>query len=640
MGLLGNTRNEASFSFLSPRRFRRVNDNKAAHFTSTITWISEDQSKMSLDDNTDPNQPERIKYIPQGLFDNICNEIASGPETAFDMELKKVIFSHVKLPDRLGMKSLDELIKFKTDETYDSIAILKEQLSQLNGQIITLEEKIAPDYREQLESARRAVENELETLKKSRPSEEPEPAVQLKGEMQAVAKSMKVASTKRKSLETEVADAQRQEQRTAYLISITEKVLEQIGNFEEQFVVFANECADLLKQLDIELDTIITLDVNAKPITDRREMLKKQRADVQILLDPVSADSLIAQREGVDEELRKLLAKLDEPNRLYQAYLEDLRKWELQKNQLVGDPDTPNTTKYYDALFAELESVPQKLTDRNRERTVVVKAIYAKIKKLASEYMKLYSPVQKFINDYPLAKKDLQLRFDVSIIDVDFHDRFFDWIGRNVVGSFYGSEPGEQTLKHILNSYDFNVESGVIDFLQDVMDHLTYDKRSANADEVSIPSQLRHGRTIDTLYDYIFSLDYLRPRYVLKLGDKELSQLSPGERGVLLLVFYLLIDLDDIPLIIDQPEENLDNQTVFEILVGSIKEAKQRRQIVMVTHNPNLAVVCDAEQVIVCYRDMLSGNQISYLSGSIENPIIKRCIVDIGRTTLELGQRK
>ena len=87
------------------------------------------------------------------------------------------------------------------------------------------------------------------------------------------------------------------------------------------------------------------------------------------------------------------------------------------------------------------------------------------------------------------------------------------------------------------------------------------------------------------------------------MGDKELHQLSPWERGTLLLVFYLLVDKDDIPLVIDQPEENLDNQTVCELLVPCMKEAKQRRQIMMVTHNPNLAVVCDAEQVVCAALD-------------------------------------
>ena len=146
---------------------------------------------------------------------------------------------------------------------------------------------------------------------------------------------------------------------------------------------------------------------------------------------------------------------------------------------------------------------------------------------------------------------------------------------------------------------------------------------------MSIEDQLRKDKSLESLYDYIFSIEYLRPRYVLKLGDKEIGQLSPGERGVLLLVFYLLIDKDTIPLVIDQPEGNLDNQIVYELLVECIKEAKQQRQIIIVTHNPNLAVVCDAEQVICCSMDKINGNKIEYAPGSIENTSINNKIVDI-----------
>jgi ABC-type lipoprotein export system ATPase subunit len=108
-----------------------------------------------------------------------------------------------------------------------------------------------------------------------------------------------------------------------------------------------------------------------------------------------------------------------------------------------------------------------------------------------------------------------------------------------------------------------------------------------------------------------------------------MEQLSPGERGNLLLIFYLLVDRDDIPLVVDQPEENLDNQTVYKTLVPCIKDAKKRRQIIMVTHNPNLAVVCDAEQIIYAEMKKGQGNEVTYLSGSIEDPVINTKVVDV-----------
>ncbi len=162
---------------------------------------------------------------------------------------------------------------------------------------------------------------------------------------------------------------------------------------------------------------------------------------------------------------------------------------------------------------------------------------------------------------------------------------------------------------------------------------LQNDRRTGKED-VRVTEQLCKGKNKIELYDMIFSLDYLKPRYTLNLGDKELHQLSPGERGTLLLVFYLLVDKEVIPLIIDQPEENLDNQTVYQLLVPCIKEAKQRRQILIVTHNPNLAVVCDAEQVIHSYLDKKGNYRMRYLSGAIENPSINKAIVDILEGTM------
>ena len=71
------------------------------------------------------------------------------------------------------------------------------------------------------------------------------------------------------------------------------------------------------------------------------------------------------------------------------------------------------------------------------------------------------------------------------------------------------------------------------------------------------------------------------------------------------------------------------NQTVFKTLVPCIKDAKKRRQIIIVTHNPNLAVVCDAEQIVCAEIRKDHGNEVSYLTGAIEDPAINQKIVDI-----------
>ena len=71
-----------------------------------------------------------------------------------------------------------------------------------------------------------------------------------------------------------------------------------------------------------------------------------------------------------------------------------------------------------------------------------------------------------------------------------------------------------------------------------------------------------------------------------------------------------------------------------ELLVPCIKKVKKRRQLIIVTHNPNIAVVCDAEQIIHAKIDKTMKCKVSYTTGSIENPDINQKIVAVLEGTL------
>jgi wobble nucleotide-excising tRNase len=199
-----------------------------------------------------------------------------------------------------------------------------------------------------------------------------------------------------------------------------------------------------------------------------------------------------------------------------------------------------------------------------------------------------------------------------------------DWFDRNATSPYYSVWVNRKQLLFSWN--DDDMEAG----RTKLEDDLNADQRNEFKNTVRhINDQLRQGIQIQEFYDYIYSLDYLKPKYILRWAGKDLSQLSPGERGTVLLIFYLFISRDEIPLVIDQPEENLDNETVYVVLVPCIKEAKKKRQIIIVTHNPNLAVVCDADQIIHCEMKKEEKNKITYTSGAIENPKINKALIDI-----------
>lgn len=132
---------------------------------------------------------------------------------------------------------------------------------------------------------------------------------------------------------------------------------------------------------------------------------------------------------------------------------------------------------------------------------------------------------------------------------------------------------------------------------------------------------------------WLYDTSHIRISYSIEYDGVAIEQLSPGTRGIVLLLLYLAIDAeDDRPLIVDQPEENLDPKSVFDDLVHLFKIASRRRQIVIVTHNANLVVNTDVDQVIVAQcgpHRPGSLPEITYQGGGLEDPTIRQSVCDI-----------
>jgi hypothetical protein len=132
---------------------------------------------------------------------------------------------------------------------------------------------------------------------------------------------------------------------------------------------------------------------------------------------------------------------------------------------------------------------------------------------------------------------------------------------------------------------------------------------------------------------WLFGTDHISVRYEISYDGVDIRKLSPGTRGIVLLLLYLALDdSDDRPLIIDQPEENLDPKSVFDELVALFIAAKSKRQVIIVTHNANLVINTDADQIIVAEAGPHpSGGlpPISYVSGGLENAAIRKAVCGI-----------
>ncbi len=160
-------------------------------------------------------------------------------------------------------------------------------------------------------------------------------------------------------------------------------------------------------------------------------------------------------------------------------------------------------------------------------------------------------------------------------------------------------------------------------YLRDLLSHAPY-----------APTQHAEFRAwLKRFAHWLFGTDHITVRYEISYDGVDIRKLSPGTRGIVLLLLYLALDdSDDRPLIIDQPEENLDPKSVFDELVALFVAAKAKRQVIMVTHNANLVINTDADQIIVASAGPHpSGGlpPITYVSGGLESAEIRKAVCDI-----------
>jgi len=134
---------------------------------------------------------------------------------------------------------------------------------------------------------------------------------------------------------------------------------------------------------------------------------------------------------------------------------------------------------------------------------------------------------------------------------------------------------------------------------------------------------LKETRTSYDFYKWIFGNHFSLSTKIL-FNEISMDSLSMGQKGTVLLKLFLAEG--DYPLIVDQPEESLDNKFIYSELVGAFKEAKKKRQIIIATNNANLVVNTDAEQIIVAEFE---NNKIFYKLGTLEDLAMREDIMPI-----------
>ena len=636
LALAGNS-HCPKMEFLNDSRFRRAG-NKAKHFSATLVWADGTPVTVPLDRNADLREPERIRYLPQHFIEELCNEISSGNETNFEKELKKVIFSHVPPEKQLKMGSLDELLDYLIQARKQAFAQVQQELRTLNDTIARNEAEISDDTLKSYRTALSLKERELEAIDKAPPPAVAKPDEDPDDDVTKAA----MGSIENKSLELAEIQNQLQAAKTERIELVAEasslkRLSGYLDNFDNSYKTFIENHETEFTDAGFDVKETVKLTIDRAPITTQSTKVSSRLAELAMLIDGTPATESEPDLKGLQTkelECSAAIAKIQDglkaPEKAYQAYRKLHSEWTARRNAVIGAPEQTETIEYFKARIKRAtELLPDELATLRDQRRELVRKLHAELLAIRTAYEESYSAVQTIAADAATSADSIQLEFDAYLSSTGFEDNFLDFIHRHRKGNFYGEEDSRKVVRDLLNAHDFNSTESVVQFTDAVMTALTVIEKDGKQESLPVPPQLRDKKKVHELYDYLYGLGYLDVRYTLRLGGKDISQLSPGEKGALLLVFYLLLDTEEIPIIIDQPEHNLDNESVVRLLVDCIRKARSRRQVVIVTHNPNLAVYCDADQIIYCHIDKADGHRIRYETGAIEDYDINRLTVNV-----------
>ena len=625
ISLCANTHN-TDFSFLRKEKFRNPKPyNRAKNFEAQLTWYDNSKSSAnSLDENGKDTQPERVKYIPQNFLENLCT---TENDKDFEEEIKSIIFQYLPEEKKYGKTSLDEIVSYLSSEIRNVEKEILERINSQNEVIIELENKRRDDYKEQLDSALKLRREELENIQKAKPAEVSKPNHESSAEEKRKQEVIDKFREQLKEIERNIVEEQNNLSNVNKQIQDLSSAKERLKRVEENVKTTKEDLKTLFEFSELNIDDVVRFNIDETKINDKITSLTAIQKEKASLLEEQGSNSLKKKKTDIEGQIQKVEKELGEQDRLYHKYVEELKLWQEKVDAINGKDTEIGSIAYYEAQLKYInEQLDIDLENAKSERKQSVITLITKKREEIEKRSSLYEPVSAFIN----RTSDLDnysMKLDASFI-FDGIENFFDFINQRNAGSFCGKEQGTLRLKEIQEVVNLSDNESIYSFAESLNNALMKDEK--NDKTYDIKSQIRDSHTQSELYNFIYGLDYIKPLFQLKLDDKPLSALSPGERGALLLLFYLFIDMDDKPLIIDQPEENLDNESVYKYLVKFIKQAKEKRQIIMVTHNPNLAVVCDADQVIKMDIDKKNKkNIVSFMSGSIENPDMNKCIVNV-----------
>ncbi|MDE1714391.1 AAA family ATPase (plasmid) [Chromobacterium amazonense] len=614
---------------LSDRSFLRRAADHLKDSEARLHWESGDQTFNAFTglDAEELVDAPHVQYLSQQFVDQLCS--AEGLEDPLVREIERVVFDAHPDADRLNASSFAELLDIRLEGARTSRTRYVETISRVS-EMLTAEQARKdglPALLKDREEKQRAIVKDEKDMKALIPNGNEVRAKRLDQLSEAVdAKRAQVLKTKVRleALQHLTADVDRlREEQLPGLIEDLRQEREEAAlsaaDWEQFRLVFAGDIDTVLTQRVLETRRFLS-SLEGEPTTP----ITHTEPDPNVPLvgdnDDLSNPPLsLLEREL--ERLRKLVGMDAQNARRFKVISDRVSKAKIALSKLEAEINKGN-------------GAAERMEVLRQQRRAAYVGVFQAVLDEESELADLYQPLKAQIAQAPgsLSKLAFTVRRDVDLAAwCDVGESMLDL---RLSRAFKGKGSLRAAVELILaDAWRSGDAAQAGEALLKFVGNYSGDLRGHRPDHMEPKEWARRVSA------WLFSTDHIAVGYGLEFDGVPIERLSPGTRGIVLLLLYLAVDSqDDRPLIVDQPEENLDPQSIYDELVVEFQRAKLRRQVIIVTHNANLVVNTDADQVIVTRcGDHEPGRlpRMSYVSGGLEDPAIREAVCAI----LEGGKR-
>jgi len=555
-----------------------------------LLWGDGEPSAVRIGD--DLPDDGHVRYLSQKFVERLCSEDRIGDELV--REIEAVVFSYLDPSDTLNASSFDQLRALSTEGIRAESNRLREEIQRLTAEECTLRDNAAKlgEKRARIKSLTEEKDGLVKQLPKPSTDEEARYQADLQAKRLALAAAQQAAGGDKQKLQ-KIND-----------------IRTKVTAFKAQMGRFATEINTLLAEAGIperEREHFHpAFPANTEPSLARRE---------------TELNTSISQRLGTTENpaentirwMQQQIAALERQETSDKARQERIKTIQARLAAIETE---------LERIHSEIAQVEGPQKERReairRERVAAYVGYFDNLKLEQQTLAKLYAPVSARLTGDAATEQEQDLEFAIRwVADIK------QWVERGSVlfdqrkAIPYGTLKGiEEAANRILAPA---WTSGESDQIAPAMEEFL----SAFRDKDLPPAKyMRAGVTVQDVFNWLYEVEHVQLSYGLKYNGTDLENLSPGTKGIVLLILYLGMDVKDTrPLIVDQPDENLDNESIYSLLTSYFKSAKKRRQIILITHNPNLVVNTDSEQVIIASAERREDGlpHISYITGSLEN---------------------